>query len=109
MRIDDLAKEFPDDVRRRGALYNRAGAVRVSSHSVTTIRAVVAGTSQYAVRMVVEGRTLRLGCSCPYFNSSGPCKHLWAAALAADARRWLAPLAGYTRVRLNTDEEEDGD
>ena len=32
------------------------------------------------------GEDLVLSCSCPYFESDGPCKHLWAMALAADER-----------------------
>ncbi|HEY4186737.1 MAG TPA: DEAD/DEAH box helicase [Polyangia bacterium] len=100
MRSDDLAKQFSDEVRRRGAACHRAGVISITAHGATAIRAVAVGARDESVRIEVEARTLVLGCSCADFKRSDRCKHLWAAALAADARGWLAPLPAYTKVRL---------
>ena len=77
--------------RSRGSQYYRSGKVRIERASEAGVRAVVQGSRLYEVEIrwdSVEGLSLR--CSCPYFASGGPCKHLWATALAAQAHQYLS-------------------
>src|SRR5665213_602957 len=104
MRIDDLARRFPEQIRRRGVSCHRAQVVTIKHHSAAVIRGIAIGNEDYEVRLEVEGRTLVLSCSCPYFESDGPCKHLWAMALAADERRLLAGMPSWTKVKLEMDD-----
>jgi hypothetical protein len=111
MRLEDLAGEFPEQIRRRGAGCHRAGVVSIVAHSATRIRAVALGTHDYSVRIEAQGRTLVLGCSCPYFEDQGPCKHLWATALLANHRKFLGAMPGWSKLTLTAEEAtwEDGD
>jgi superfamily II DNA or RNA helicase len=84
MILADLIDDFADGVRRRGADYFKWGAVRITAQSPEVLRAAVAGTKSYEVTFEVRRNRLAIWCSCPYFDSDGPCKHLWATALAAD-------------------------
>ena len=102
MQIDELTSRFPEPVRRRGAEIHLRGAVTLRHATKREIRAVVVGTETYVVRIAVEDPALVLSCSCAAFASDGPCKHLWATALAADERRLLAPLPFWTRVELDS-------
>ena len=102
MQIDELTSRFPEPVRRRGAESHLAGSVILTHASKREIRAMVRGTEARGVRIAVEDPALVLSCSCPAFENEGPCKHLWATALAANERRLLAPLPFWTRVELDS-------
>jgi superfamily II DNA or RNA helicase len=61
----------------------------------TTFAARVIGTSRYDVELVLDDNRLRIECTCPQFvENLTPCKHIWAAILAADERRAFAIPAG---------------
>lgn len=75
--------EFPDSVKARGSRYFQEGRVRLVAGSAWRVRAVVTGTATYSVGVGRVDDTLRLSCTCPYFESDGPCKHLWATLLLA--------------------------
>ena len=47
-------------------------------------------------------------CTCPYFEDRGPCKHIWATMLAADARG-LGPRAGSRKLSVLTPESDEWD
>jgi superfamily II DNA or RNA helicase len=85
-----LAIDFDTSVRRRGDGYYRYGSVRIVRGSDREVVARVQGSRPYQVRLLwEEDYRLRLFCDCPYYQSSGPCKHLWAAILAAEAHGYL--------------------
>src|SRR5206468_6225064 len=46
---------------------------------------------------ICHGRLL-LFCSCPFFDSDGPCKHLWATVLAADKAGILRRLPAFDEI-----------
>jgi len=83
---------FPSSVKSRGRTYYEAGAVRIKTGSASALTAVVRGSSAYKVEIVWDWDGITLYCSCPYFDSSGPCKHLWAAVLAADEHHHLSDV-----------------
>jgi superfamily II DNA or RNA helicase len=96
--LADLIDEFPATIRGRGAHYYRTGAARITASSADSVSAVVSGSRRYDVGIEVQNKRLLLFCSCPYFFSDGPCKHLWAAALAADKAGLLRALQAFDEV-----------
>jgi hypothetical protein len=89
-----LSTHFENHVRLRGSGYYHSGAVRIKSGSETAVDARVTGAREYRVELTWDGKQLNVRCSCPYFDSSGPCKHLWAVVLAAEALGYLADATG---------------
>src|ERR1700722_19516306 len=91
-----LARHFPVAVRRRDEEYHWQKLVRIESGSDTEVDATIRGSQQYSVDLSWEDGKLSVGCDCPYFESNGPCKHLWAAILAPEAQGflWAAAPAG---------------
>ncbi|HVN04606.1 MAG TPA: DEAD/DEAH box helicase [Bryobacteraceae bacterium] len=87
-----LASEFDSDIRARGASYYRLGAVRIKHGNAASVAASVRGSRMYDVDIEWDGRRLLLFCDCPYFDSAGPCKHIWATILAADAQNYFTAV-----------------
>jgi superfamily II DNA or RNA helicase len=82
-----LTPEFNTGSRERGVKYYHSGSVTISSGDAASVQAEVSGPdSRYYVEIDIgEDRIVDLWCDCPYFESNGPCKHLWAALLAGEA------------------------
>ena len=74
-----------DKVFARGAEYHRDGLVQIIALEPGRVLAQVAGNEDY--RTVVTGHGTQIGgeCSCPAFEDWDLCKHIVAAALAANA------------------------
>jgi hypothetical protein len=68
----------------------------------------VRGSDAYAVLLSVRRSKLGVFCTCPYFESEGRCKHVWATMLAAEARGNLALPPTMTTVEDLSDHPEDG-
>src|SRR4051812_32374388 len=73
-----LSQQFAPDVRQRGQAYYLRRHVRIRHGSDAEVDASVSGAREYDVMMSLEGRRFRMWCDCEYFESDGPCKHLWA-------------------------------
>ncbi len=74
--------------RNRGEAYFHDGRVSPLRSDATTFIAAVRGTHAYEVSLLLDDDRLVVECTCPYFEGSRePCKHVWAAILAADAAR----------------------
>ncbi len=58
--------------------------------------AIVVGTKEYNLHLKVGGKDLEVFCSCPYFESDGPCEHLWAVLRLADHQTFLPSAEGKT-------------
>ena len=85
-----LEHDFDLGTRSRGAHYFRTGVVQIDRASDSAVHALVRGSRVYKVEIrwdASEGLSLR--CTCPYFESGGPCKHLWATILAVEAKGHL--------------------
>jgi hypothetical protein len=82
--LDAVRSRAGDTVFSRGASYHRSGSVTILSIEPNRVLARVAGTGDY--RTVLTGRGTKIGgeCSCPAFDEWGFCKHMVAAALAAN-------------------------
>lgn len=107
---------FGSGVRSRGGRYYLSGAVRLGGADGTALRATVRGSRLYQVELAWDEDTLKVSCECPYFADAGPCKHLWATILAADARDALpvpsggwAPLGEVRELKHDDDLDEEPD
>src|SRR5438105_1607451 len=84
-----LSHQFEPSVRQRGQAYYLRRQVRIRHGSESEVQASVSGSRDYDVSMSLEGQAFHMWCDCAYFDSEGPCKHLWATVLAAEARGLL--------------------
>lgn len=69
----------------RGKAYHREGAVNILVLEPRRVLAEVAGTEDYRTLLTGRGADIGGECSCPAFDDWGFCKHMVAAALAANA------------------------
>jgi superfamily II DNA or RNA helicase len=87
-----VSGEFSATARERGEKYFARGRVDIGSEGAGLVYATVEGTQFHEVSLELDGGALLASCDCPHFDSGVPCKHLWAAILAAE-RRGLLPVA----------------
>ena len=113
-----LAGDFSGTVRKRGNSYFWQGRVRIQLGSDSEIEARVRGShTSYDVSLAWGGGVLSAVCGCPYFDSGGPCKHVWATILTAEERGYLSAAASSPNLILvcgdydsdkELEEEEEG-
>jgi SNF2-related domain/Helicase conserved C-terminal domain/SWIM zinc finger len=84
--------QFKPKIRDRGHAYFRSHAVEILDHSESHVEALVQGTDDYRVRLSLNRSSLRVACTCPYFEGGENCKHLWATMLAADSAQHLTKI-----------------
>ncbi len=91
MRLSQiLQSRFMPDVRARGVAYARNGSTRIKFGDRSVVRAEVQGVDRYRVDLELDGRTLYVTCSCPYFEGREiGCKHCWATVLVAEQKGFL--------------------
>ncbi len=108
-----LAPQLDDGVVARGRECFRAGAVVTVSGDDYHAKAIVRDTSQYYVELAYApaAEMLGVGCTCHYFfDREEPCKHIWAAILAADEKGFLnAARTPGVQVALLESEADDYD
>ena len=84
-----IARDIPPHIRERGDKYVRQHRLVSLEWSENQIAYKVQGTDVYFVALSRDGEAIDFTCSCPYFFDRGPCKHVWAAAVAIDQDpRW---------------------
>ena len=93
-----LAHIFDAAIKVRGQTYHAQRKVRISSGSGNRVKATVRGSQFYEVEMKWENGDLSLFCDCPYFESDGPCKHLWATVLTAEMKAYLSKVESIRKV-----------
>jgi superfamily II DNA or RNA helicase len=84
-----LTEKMFDSVGRisqeRGRSYFFSGAVKRIEGDAWRATGIVKGAELYEVRFSFEDDFLNVSCSCPFFaRELSSCKHIWAAALAAE-------------------------
>jgi superfamily II DNA or RNA helicase len=103
-----LNRQVSADVQNRGRQYYRRGAVRNLDGNGEFVSATVQGTQPYDVFVERDGSTLIAACTCPYVTDyGGPCKHIWAAILAAKDRGFLSAGRGEPRYLELAEPEPD--
>jgi uncharacterized Zn finger protein len=83
--LDALRELAGDKVFVRGQAYHRDGQVEILAIEPGRVLAQVAGTEDYRTEVTGRGEDIGGECSCPAFEGWGFCKHMVAAALAANA------------------------
>jgi len=79
--------------QERGRRYFQQGAVSYIEGTPWAIQASVQGTRLYDVEVTTEKHHINASCTCPFFaREEEPCKHIWAALLAAEGRGFLSGL-----------------
>jgi uncharacterized Zn finger protein len=95
----------------RGEAYHRDGRVEILAIEPRRVLAQVAGTEDYRVNLLGKGETIKGECSCPAFDDYGFCKHMVAAALAANESD-RGPEAGgagaLARIRAHLADKPNG-
>ena len=104
-----LAGDFSSAVRNRGRSYFWQGRVRIQTGSSAHAKARVRGSESYEVSLDWKNGVLSAWCDCVYFESEGPCKHLWATILAAESRGYLTQAASATRLVLDCGDHDPDD
>lgn len=92
--LDTLRDLAGDKVFARGETYHRDGQVEILALEAGRILARVSGTKDYRTELAGQGEDIGGSCSCPAFEDRGICKHMVAAALAANAAGDEARLEG---------------
>lgn len=82
--IDALRKLAGAQAFARGNDYFAGGQVQLLAVELKRVLATVSGTEDYSVELTGRGEAMEGECSCPAFENSGFCKHMVAAALAAN-------------------------
>ena len=100
--ISKLSRLFDGVIRSRGLHYFQVQRVRILNGSSTAVEAVVRGSKSYEVTIEWDEGDLMFFCECAYYNSEGPCKHLWATVLAADQKGYLSSVEA-TRKSIQED------
>lgn len=83
--LDALRARAGDKVFARGQAYYRDGQVEILAIEPGWVLAQVAGTEAYRTKLTGRGDDIEGECSCPAYEDWGFCKHMVAAALAANA------------------------
>lgn len=83
--IEALRELAGEKTFARGEVYHRDGQVAILSIEPERVLAQVDGTEDYRTELTGRGKDIDGECSCPAFEDWGFCKHMVAAALAANA------------------------
>jgi superfamily II DNA or RNA helicase len=83
--------------------------VQIRCGSGLQVDACVKGSQNYDVSIGYDSGVLRMLCTCAYFDSDGPCKHLWATVLAAESNGFLTALAGRRILKFDYSGVEQDD
>ncbi len=92
--IDALRKLAGAQAFARGKDYFAGGQVQLLAVELKRVLATVSGTEDYSVELTGRGEVIDGGCSCPAFENLGFCKHMVAAALAANEAGGYAEADG---------------
>ncbi len=100
--VDTVREIAGEKVFARGEAYFRGGSVQLLAIEPKRVLGTVSGTEDYRVALTGRGKKIDGECSCPAFEDSGFCKHMVAAALAANEEGSGAEAEGagtLTRIR----------
>ena len=100
-----FSDQFKPQIRDRGHAYFRSGFVEILEHSESHVQARVKGSDKYLVRLTLNRSSLRVACTCPYFDEGETCKHIWATLLAADSRQYLTKIDSMPALPLIFDDD----
>src|SRR5262252_2343121 len=113
--VNRLSSRVPQAVRNRGKRYHDNYSVHIQRGSANRVEATVHGTLPYRVRIRIDDQKVVVDCNCPYYETEGICKHVWATLLAAEEDGYLSRIASMWNPILvrsgqsdESDEEDSG-
>ena len=81
-KIIDAADFFEPHIFARGKVISHTDAITITHQSADLISAVVEGTDDYDVQIMMQnGDITDMSCSCPYADSGENCKHMAAVLI----------------------------
>lgn len=99
----DLSAQVSLSVRTKGLIYYQQKRVNLVLADAKQVQAEVRGSNCYQVYLTQNGKTLKVFCTCPYFQDTlCDCKHIWATLLEAESKGYLA-----AKGPLEIDVDED--
>src|SRR5262245_16037710 len=102
----ELSSDFSSIIRSRGSDYFQSKFVKILHGDEWMVVANVLGDKGYRVQISRDNESVYVFCECPYYESEGPCKHLWATILAADEKDLLCgDMSSEPLVLVEVDEE----
>jgi len=104
-----LTSYFSAKIRQRGQDVYGNHLVKIKRGSDEEVEARVQGSQLYDVGLDWQDGFLDAWCDCPYFDSTGPCKHLWATILAAEASGYLSPVASAKELEFYYDDHGESE
>ncbi|MBS1810895.1 MAG: SNF2 helicase associated domain-containing protein [Acidobacteria bacterium] len=106
-----LRTEFNVGVRQRGLSYFQSQAVKIKKADQWNLTATVRGEHRYDVSLKRDAEgVITVCCSCPFIKSSHePCKHLYAAILAAEDHKFLQGNGDNSDLVIKLEVEDDED
>lgn len=102
-----LYRFFGQTPRSRGAEYFNSGRVTIVDRSEFAASAVVHGSKTYVCMLsstssrMLKNVVISVNCSCPFFESAGPCKHLWAFIAQLEREGWGESIGWAENVELD--------
>jgi uncharacterized Zn finger protein len=115
MKLSDITRNLVDpNIRAKGKLYAEWNQVKILSASDRKIDAKVHGSGKnvYDVSISIEPDNIIVNCTCPFFESYGACKHIWATILTAEKNGFESTIATSKSILIEKDlfdEEDDED
>ena len=107
----ELSSDFPSVIRARGSEFFREGKVKVKHGCPWDVEATVRDNLSYRIQLERNELEVFAECSCPYYETDGACKHIWAVILEADEKGYLTGDGKNRPLSLTTvwdgDEEDD--
>ena len=101
-----FADEFTHNAQHEGAKIFYAGGVKIDDRLPDQIDFTVQGGRPFAVFLAREKGLVRYSCDCPYYDSTGdPCKHVWAALMAAEQKGYTQQWETDRRLDLLPEDE----
>ena len=100
-----LKGNFSDEIRLKGTRCHEEGRVEILGGTSRRVAAMVNDDKPCLTVLEWQAGTLNWACTCHQFGTEGPCKHLWAAGLAAEGDGYLtdAPAGGTLPVHPDVD------
>src|ERR1051325_738991 len=87
---DAIADQVAPLTKQRGRSYFVSGAVLLIEGDEEHVVATVQGSRRYDVEISAGEVLVDTSCTCPFFTRDfEPCKHIWAAALAAEQKGYV--------------------
>ena len=104
-----FAEDFSPIARKEGARIFESGRVEIDAPEAQWIDALVQEGRSYEVQLTREKGAVRYSCHCPrYLDTGQPCKHVWAALLAAEAHGYTDEWTTTRRLDLVPEDDFTG-